>query len=67
MALLHYEIDLCNAAEKERNDILALLEHYVYTQLVKNPKAHIYSFFLDDAEDINKIPGLPLALIRRIP
>lgn len=67
MALLHYEIDLRNAAEKERDDILALLGHYAYTQLVKNPKAYIYSFFLDDAEDINKIPGLPLPLIRKIP
>lgn len=67
MALLHYEIDLRNAADKERDEIVNILERYAETGAKEDPKTHLHRFFLNENVSLDKIPGLPLALIRRIP
>lgn len=67
MALLHYCVDLRSVSVEERERILELLDQFSVTGSSISKKPFVFTFFLDESEDINQIEGLPLSLIHRIP
>lgn len=68
MSLYRYSIDLRPLNESERNRIYDLLdEHYVETNMMLTRTPHVYEFFMDESIIPEKIDGLPLELLRRVP
>ena len=68
MSLYRYSIDLRPLNESERNRIYDLLdEYYVETNMMLTRTPHVYEFFMDESIIPEKIDGLPLELLRRVP
>ena len=66
MPLLRYEADLRSLEPKERERVEGILDDWAYTGVMITSVPFIVQFFLDEKEDIERIPGLPMSLIHRI-
>ena len=68
MSLYRYRIDLRSLKESDRERIYDLLdEHYVETNMMLTKTPHVYEFFMDESIIPEKIDGLPLELLHRVP
>ena len=66
MALHQYIVDLGDYQDAEFDKVYELLNSWAFTglKLVKTPR--VFSFFLDEGDDIRQIVDLPDDKIRRI-
>lgn len=67
MSLLRYSIDLNGVSEEERERILKIIELYAETGPKPTGKRSVFTFFLDESDDVKKVPGLPASLIHQTP
>ena len=65
--MTRYLIDLRSVTPDDRARIIDTIETYSFTGASLVGTSFVFSFFLENEEELNQIPGIPLHLVQRFP